>query len=308
KKKRATKSKQAVDVGSDDGDEQVKKPRGRARKRRSVSLPSFDPNADPGEEIDPTVVTMAALCSDTGHGRVSSKAQEIIDNHSAWKAANRERRTMMKFMMERKKYGQPEDADEVAAAPAPATPVAESSTSEQPPPSPLASTSAVATANVDPDSFDYSKNLTASRFNVQVRIGPNGETIIDEESLVVDRAEGAEEDTSGYTHVVESDRSKFTNSSTYGRKLRGTRWSAEETELFYEALSQYGENYELISYVLPGRDRKSCKNKFKAEDKRNPGRINYCLNNSTPVDMDTLSRMTGRDFSGPTPEIAIPKP
>jgi transcription factor TFIIIB component B'' len=48
-------------------------------------------------------------------------------------------------------------------------------------------------------------------------------------------------------------------------------------------LSQYGENYELIAYILPGRDRKACKNKFKAEDKKNPARINYCLNNRIPI-------------------------
>lgn len=45
---------------------------------------------------------------------------------------------------------------------------------------------------------------------------------------------------------------------------------------------QFGENYELISLILPGRDRKACKNKFKAEDKRNPGRITYCLKNRRP--------------------------
>lgn len=76
---------------------------------------------------------------------------------------------------------------------------------------------------------------------------------------------------------------------------------------------------------MPGRDRKACKSKFKAEDKRDPNRITYCLNNRIPygrrplllldadvvqnavfIDMETLSRMTGRDFSGPTPEIRAP--
>lgn len=52
--------------------------------------------------------------------------------------------------------------------------------------------------------------------------------------------------------------------------------------IFSQALSQFGENYELISYVLPGRDRKACKNKFKAEDKKNPARITFCLNNRVP--------------------------
>lgn len=86
-----------------------------------------------------------------------------------------------------------------------------------------------------------------------------------------------------------------------------------------QALSQFGENYELISYVLPGRDRKACKNKFKAEDKKNTARINHCLNNRQPygkhktlvsgysthlsTDIQTLSRLTGKDFSGPTPVI-----
>lgn len=81
----------------------------------------------------------------------------------------------------------------------------------------------------------------------------------------------------------------------------------------------------MISYVLPGRDRKACKNKFKAEDKRNPARITFCLTNRNPYgvcltscvdrrvvttssDIATLTRMTGKDFSGPTPEIRLPTP
>lgn len=48
---------------------------------------------------------------------------------------------------------------------------------------------------------------------------------------------------------------------------------------------QYGENYELISMILPGRDRKACKNKFKAEDKRNPTRITFALKNKRPISM-----------------------
>ncbi len=84
----------------------------RPRRKRSPSLPPFDPDADPGEEIDPTVVTMAVLCRDTGLGRVSSKAAEVQSNHAAWKAQNRERRARMKTLMERKKYGHPESDEE----------------------------------------------------------------------------------------------------------------------------------------------------------------------------------------------------
>ncbi|KAK0466460.1 uncharacterized protein EV420DRAFT_1617698 [Desarmillaria tabescens] len=244
---------------------------------------------------------MAVLCRDTGQGRISSKAAEIQGNHAAWKAQNRERRARMKALMERKKYGHPESDEERDS-----TEVnADKQGSTEPPSTPTAPVASLSAA-VDEtgNGFDYSQGFTASRYNVQVRIGPNGETIIDEESLTVDRDEN--DVTENYTHVIESDTTKFTNSGTYGKRFRGSRWNAEETELFYDALSQYGENYELIAYVLPGRDRKSCKNKFKTEDKKNRARINYCLNHSKPVDMGTLSRMTGKDFSGPVPEISAP--
>ncbi|KAF8898986.1 hypothetical protein BD779DRAFT_1486498 [Infundibulicybe gibba] len=94
----------------------------------------------------------------------------------------------------------------------------------------------------------------------------------DEESLVVDRAEG--ENTENYTHVVESDTTKFVNSGTYGKRFRGS----------------------------DGAQRKQ-----RSEDKKNHARIDYCLKNSIPVDIKTLSRMTGKDFSGPTPEIRAPQ-
>lgn len=275
------------------------------RGSRPPSLPPYDADANPGEDIDPTVVTMAALCTDSGQGRVSSKAAEILNNHASWKAQNREKRARMRSLMEAKKYGRDEDGDHQDTPTSNSIPALPESSD---PPEPIIERAPSNALIVDDTGhgFDYSQNMATSRYNVQVRIGPNGETIIDEESLVVDRADADE--TENYTHVIESDHTKFVNSGTYGKRYRGSRWSAEETELFYDALAQYGENYELIAYILPGRDRKSCKNKFKIEDKRNPARINHCLNNSIPVDMQMLARMTGKDFSGPIPDILAPTP
>ncbi|KAF7311107.1 HTH myb-type domain-containing protein [Mycena chlorophos] len=274
-----------------------------SRRKKKPKLPAFDPDADPGEDLDPTVVTMAELCEDSGQGRVSSKAMEIQRNHLAWKQQNKERRARMKVIAERKKYGRPEDPDdEEPAAAAPAAPVDDQPGQDEV----VVGPSEPVISEESGNEFDYSKDLTTSRFNVQVRIGPNGETIIDEDSLAVDRTE--EVDTSNYVHVVESDNTKFVNSASYTKKCRGSRWSAEETELFYDALAQHGENYELISLVLPGRSRTACKNKFKAEDKKNSARINQCLESRLPIDMNTLTRLTGKDFSGPTPIIKVPSP
>ncbi|KAF8167671.1 hypothetical protein B0H34DRAFT_682655 [Crassisporium funariophilum] len=302
-KKRRTGSRN--DADGEDSQEGGSSKRSRASsgtprpRKRAPSPPPYDPDADPGEDIDPTTITMAALCTDTGHGRVSRKAAEILNNHAAWKVKNREKRVRMKSLMEAKKYGREDEENENI----------QDGHGPEPSPEPETSANGATSAPLLDDTgsgFDYSQGMAASRYNVQVRIGPNGETIIDEESLVVDRVEN--DGTDNYTHITESDHTKFVNSGTYGKRYRGSRWSAEETELFYDALSQYGENYELIAYVLPGRDRKSCKNKFKAEDKKNHARINHCLDNSIPVDMKTLSRMTGKDFSGPVPEIRVPEP
>ena len=204
-------------------------------RSQSSSVPALDPHADPGEDLDPTVITMAAICEDTGQGRVSSKASQILDNHAAWKRTNKERRTRMRALMEAKKYGRSEDVEDRSAPPPtvePSPPVA--TTSAETLDRPASTSSGTPVPAAMPESgfgFDYANSMATSRFNVQIRIGPNGETIVDEESLFVDRAE--EHETDNYVHVEESDATKFVNSGSYSKKFRGTRWTAEETELFY---------------------------------------------------------------------------
>lgn len=214
----------------------------RKRRSRAPSLPPYDPSADPGEEIDPTAVTMADLCDDTGRGRVSSKASAIMNNHAAWRVSNREKRSQMRAKMEAKKYGRNPDEEEHAEnAPAgvgPASGKGHADPSGHGMAASGAGHAAVSRApSTDPegskgDGYDYTQAMATSKYNVQVRIGPNGETIIDEASLVVDRHQ--EEDTAEYTHIEESDTTKFVNSASYSKKLRGSRWSAEETDLFYD--------------------------------------------------------------------------
>ncbi|KAJ6504407.1 hypothetical protein DFH09DRAFT_1201570 [Mycena vulgaris] len=289
------KKKRKAAKAANDGDEASTPPK---KKRKKADTPAFDPDADPGEEIDPTVVTMAELCTDNGQGRISSKAVEIQKNHLAWKQQSKEKRARMKALAEQKKYGKVDEedgndgnaADAASAVEAAAVPDASAETIVGPS---EPSESEPAIADASGSGFDYSKDLTASRFTVQ-------------ESLTVDRTE--EVDTTNYVHVVESDHTKFVNSASYTKKCRGSRWSAEETELFFEALAQHGENYELMSLVLPGRSRTACKNKFKSEDKKDSARITRCLESRIPIDMKTLGRLTGRDFSGPVPVIRVPTP
>jgi transcription factor TFIIIB component B'' len=204
-------------------------------RNSSVPVPALDLTADPGEELDPTVITMAAICEDTGQGRVSSKASQILDNHAAWKRSNKEKRTRMRALMDAKKYGHTEDMEGRSVPPptvGSSSSVATTSAETLDRPASTPSGTPAPPAMPEPRfGFDYGNTMPTSRFNVQVRIGPNGETIVDEESLFVDRAE--EHETDNYIHVEESDATKFVNSGSYSKKFRGTRWTVEETELFY---------------------------------------------------------------------------
>ena len=83
----------------------------RGRKRRVPSLPPFDPDGDPGEDLDPTVTTMASICDDTGRGRVSSKAAIILRNHATWKVESKAKRARLKALLEAKKYGRKEEGE-----------------------------------------------------------------------------------------------------------------------------------------------------------------------------------------------------
>lgn len=237
-RRRKVNARKAIEEGAEEEPDQPKKRRRKSTARREPkeSVPPFSADAEPGEDLDPTVITMANLCDDTGQGRVSSKASHIFDNHAAWKQSNRERRARMRAITEAKKYGRDEeDADDGRPAAASSSQPAATdapSTSKQPTPE-GSQPPAEDTADQDDNAqFDYSQSLNTSRYTVQVRIGPNGETIVDEESLFVDRTE--ENETENYVHVEESDATKFVNSASYGKKAGGSRWSGMETELFYE--------------------------------------------------------------------------
>ena len=131
----------------------------------------------------------------------------------------------MKAIMEAKKYGRDLEAEEEGGDQNDAsTSQGElpSSASRTTTPAPeAASTNLTEDGPTDKgtDEFSYGDSLAVSRFNVQVRIGANGETIIDEDSLFVNRDEG--DQTENYTHVEESDFTKFVNSATYSKKVRG---------------------------------------------------------------------------------------
>eukprot|EP00268_Persea_americana_P030402 TRINITY_DN2942_c0_g1_i2.p1 TRINITY_DN2942_c0_g1~~TRINITY_DN2942_c0_g1_i2.p1 ORF type:complete len:764 (-),score=187.86 TRINITY_DN2942_c0_g1_i2:522-2813(-) len=55
------------------------------------------------------------------------------------------------------------------------------------------------------------------------------------------------------------------------------RWSKSDTEMFYEAIRQFGSDFAMIQQLFPGRTRHQVKLKFKAEERKHPLQVNDAL-------------------------------
>ncbi|GAA5944091.1 transcription factor TFIIIB subunit BDP1 [Sporobolomyces koalae] len=148
------------------------------------------------------------------------------------------------------------------------------------------------------DEEDYS-DLIETSYAPQMRI-INGELVVDIESLEIDRSKPT--DTGPREVIEESAQDRFVNSRSFSKKPgKAKKWTAEETDRFYDALSQFGTDFELISALFPGRSRREIKLKWTKEDKINSKKITAALMQRKKIDLDSYSKLSGQDLSGPAP-------
>lgn len=136
----------------------------------------------------------------------------------------------------------------------------------------------------------------------QVRV-VNGLIVLDVNSLQVDRTiqDAAGEDIA-VEYVEENPLERVVNSRSYSKSQSTPRWDALSTEMFYDGLSLWGTDFEMISKMFPTRTRKQIKNKFTLEERRNPTRLKDALIHKKPIDMDEYSRISAITFR-PLPEM-----
>lgn len=132
------------------------------------------------------------------------------------------------------------------------------------------------------------------RHAMQVRV-VNGQIVLDEETLQVDRRELVQED--GPREIVEENSlTRRVNAGTWGKREKPERWDESSTDRFYEGLGMFGTDFELISGLFPDRSRRQIKNKFMAEERRNPARVTAALKNRVEVDIEEYSRVTNMEY------------
>ncbi|KAM0789223.1 hypothetical protein ACM66B_000066 [Microbotryomycetes sp. NB124-2] len=129
----------------------------------------------------------------------------------------------------------------------------------------------------------------------------DGKLVVDQSTLTVNRtqADFAPEDR---VVVEEDNRHRFVNYSTHSRHSRPNKWTAEETELFYEGVRQFGTDFEMIAGLFPDRNRAQIKKKWTKEDKLFPQKITAAFNGKKAINLDEYSKRTGYELSGPVPE------
>ncbi|KAF9905870.1 Transcription factor TFIIIB component B [Lobosporangium transversale] len=130
----------------------------------------------------------------------------------------------------------------------------------------------------------------------QVRV-IDGRIELDMDSLTVDHAVVEANGHRGpLEYVEESSATKFVNSASFSKKIRSERWTEAETELFYEAISQWGTDFGIICRLFPSKTRIAVRNKYKREDRLNHNRLAAAMNKKAPIDLDNYSKMVQREF------------
>ncbi|CAG9826502.1 unnamed protein product [Diabrotica balteata] len=122
----------------------------------------------------------------------------------------------------------------------------------------------------------------------QIKIGPSGEIILDEQSLVVERKEvQRQREEMEKTKIIDADRMK-TGYGIYKKHKRTKAWTHEETIMFYTVLNTVGTDFMAVTEFFPNRSRRDVKAKFKKEEKINRHLIDKALGEPYRFDLDDL--------------------
>lgn len=239
-------------------------PQTRARRARSVT-----PDDAEAQVVDLQNLKMTDLTKDLHIGKKFSRHDELRE---------RERQSRLKTKLKKVVGDSSRDGSEV-----PETPPEDLS---------VKSKSATPTALSTP--------APAPPSGPQFRI-VDGQIIIDQSSLVMDRHARAAATRGDMETVEENDFTRLITSSSFMNtsKLKGPNiWTEEETELFYRGLRMFGTEFEMISKMFPNKQRRHVKLKYNREERHCPHLINAALigEKTVRIDIDEYKAFTGIEF------------
>lgn len=122
----------------------------------------------------------------------------------------------------------------------------------------------------------------------------NGQIVVDQDSLQVDRHAAADEIEEILEEIEESDLTNIVNSATFGKRNPRGQWTSALTEQFYFGLRSFGTDFEIISRMIPGVTRRQVKLKFDKEEKLHADRVNAALlGKRTSISLNEFAERSG---------------
>ena len=85
-------------------------------------------------------------------------------------------------------------------------------------------------------------------------------------------------------------------STTYSKRVHTDKWTPDELNQFYQALSMFGTDFSLISQLFPYRSRKQIKLKFNLEERKFPEIVELALKRKLPVDFQEYCKNIKNDI------------
>ncbi|KAI9741914.1 MAG: Transcription factor TFIIIB component B [Cirrosporium novae-zelandiae] len=121
----------------------------------------------------------------------------------------------------------------------------------------------------------------------------NGEIVVDDMSLQIDRHAEADAAAGEMEEVEENQLTRRVNSGSFMKRERTQAWDQDSTDLFYKGLQMFGTDFMMISKMFPDRTRRQIKLKYNKEEREDPIRIKECEANRIPVNMEEFAELSG---------------
>lgn len=135
----------------------------------------------------------------------------------------------------------------------------------------------------------------------------DGQIMINQSSLVINQH--AQEGDVQLETVEEDEFTHLTTSASYlrpSRAMGSNQWDDADTEKFYKYLKMFGTDFETISHMFPGRNRRQIKLKFNREEKHRPNRVNAAImargDKRVAIDIDEYKASRVSDDNWITPD------
>ncbi|KAI1189834.1 hypothetical protein F5B17DRAFT_428140 [Nemania serpens] len=245
-KKKRQRTKSTTRAATEAGKEASAEPKKPTRRRKR------EPTPENAEEltVDHATMTVGELTKDLGIGKRFKHADEIEQRAREARAKHRIR----KLERQKRKLGLlPPDDDDLESQP-------------------------------DTSENGESRGAAMAQLGASMESGGgqgvgydvvDGQIVVHAASLVVDRHN---RDMFNLETVEENDFTNLVNSASFAKRVQTPgNWTDEDTDKFYRLLGMFGTDFETISRLFPGKNRRAIKLKFNKEERLCPNRVNAAM-------------------------------